>query len=295
MKLKLGIPKGSLQDATIQLFQRAGFNIYVSTRSYFPSIDDPEVECMLIRAQEMARYVCDGVLDAGLTGQDWIAEHKLGGNSRHALTSIADLVYAKQSFGKVRWVLAAPEDSRFKVPTDLSGATIATELVRVTKAYFDRLEVPVNVEFSWGATEVKPPVLADAIVEATETGSTLRANRLRILDTVMESNTQLIANDAALADTWKRLKIDNIALLLRAAIEAQGRVGLMLNVRREHLPNVLALLPALQRPTISSLSDEEWVAVNTIIEERTVRDLIPKVKAAGGQGIVEYPLNKIVV
>jgi ATP phosphoribosyltransferase len=295
MKLKLGIPKGSLQDATIQLFQRAGFNIYISTRSYFPSIDDPEVECMLIRAQEMARYVCDGVLDAGLTGQDWIAEHKLGGNSRHALTSIADLVYAKQSFGKVRWVLAAPEDSRFKVPTDLSGATIATELVRVTKAYFDRLEVPVNVEFSWGATEVKPPVLADAIVEATETGSTLRANRLRILDTVMESNTQLIANDAALADTWKRLKIDNIALLLRAAIEAQGRVGLMLNVRREHLPNVLALLPALQRPTISSLSDEEWVAVNTIIEERTVRDLIPKVKAAGGQGIVEYPLNKIVV
>jgi ATP phosphoribosyltransferase len=295
MKLKLGIPKGSLQDATIQLFQRAGFNIYVSTRSYFPSIDDPEVECMLIRAQEMARYVCDGVLDAGLTGQDWIAEHKLGGDSKHALTSIADLVYAKQSFGKVRWVLAAPEDSRFKAPTDLSGATIATELVRVTKAYFDRLDVPVNVEFSWGATEVKPPVLADAIVEATETGSTLRANRLRILDTVMESNTQLIANDAALADTWKRLKIDNIALLLRAAIEAQGRVGLMLNVRREHLPRVLELLPALQRPTISSLSDEEWVAVNTIIEERTVRDLIPKVKAAGGQGIVEYPLNKIVV
>ncbi len=295
MKLKLGIPKGSLQEATIQLFQRAGFNIYVSTRSYFPSIDDPEIECMLIRAQEMARYVCDGVLDAGLTGQDWIAEHKLGGNSRHSLTSIADLVYAKQSFGKVRWVLAAPEDSRFNTPSDFSGATIATELVRVTKAYFDNINVPVNVEFSWGATEVKPPVLADAIVEATETGSTLRANRLRILDTVMESNTQLIANDAALADAWKRTKIENIALLLRAAIEAQGRVGLMLNVRRADLQKVLALLPALQRPTISSLSDEEWVAVNTIIEERTVRDLIPKVKAAGGQGIVEYPLNKIVV
>jgi ATP phosphoribosyltransferase len=295
MKLKLGIPKGSLQEATIQLFQRAGFNIYVSTRSYFPSIDDPEIECMLIRAQEMARYVCDGVLDAGLTGQDWIAEHKLGGDSRHSLTSIADLVYAKQSFGKVRWVLAAPEDSRFNTPSDFSGATIATELVRVTKAYFDNINVPVNVEFSWGATEVKPPVLADAIVEATETGSTLRANRLRILDTVMESNTQLIANDAALADAWKRTKIENIALLLRAAIEAQGRVGLMLNVRRADLQKVLALLPALQRPTISSLSDEEWVAVNTIIEERTVRDLIPKVKAAGGQGIVEYPLNKIVV
>ena len=295
MKLKLGIPKGSLQDATIHLFARAGFNIYVSTRSYFPSIDDPEIECMLIRAQEMARYVCDGVLDAGLTGQDWIAEHKLGGNSKHSLTPIADLVYAKQSFGKVRWVLAAPEDSRFKTPTDFANATIATELVRVTKAYFDRLDVPVNVEFSWGATEVKPPVLADAIVEATETGSTLRANRLRILDTVMESNTQLIANDLALADEWKRTKIENIALLLRAAIEAQGRVGLMLNVRRADLDRVLALLPALQRPTISSLSDNDWVAVNTIIEERTVRDLIPRLKVAGGQGIVEYPLNKIVV
>ena len=295
MKLKLGIPKGSLQDATIQLFARAGFNIYVSTRSYFPSIDDPEIECMLIRAQEMARYVCDGVLDAGLTGQDWIAEHKLGGATKHSLTSIADLIYAKQSFGKVRWVLAAPEDSRFKVPTDFANATIATELVRVTKAYFDKLNVPVNVEFSWGATEVKPPVLADAIVEATETGSTLRANRLRILDTVMESNTQLIANDVALADEWKRTKIENIALLLRAAIEAQGRVGLMLNVRRADLERVLALLPALQRPTISSLSDNEWVAVNTIIEERTVRDLIPRLKTAGGQGIVEYPLNKIVV
>ena len=295
MTLKLGIPKGSLQDSTIQLFQRAGFTIYVSTRSYFPSVDDPELECMLIRAQEMARYVCDGVLDAGLTGQDWIREHQLGGASRHSLTSVADLIYAKQSFGKVRWVLAAPEGSRFKQPADFEGATIATELVRVTKAYFDALNVNVNVEFSWGATEVKPPVLADAIVEATETGSTLRANRLRIIDTVMESNTQLIANDAALADPWKRTKIENVALLLRAAIEAQGRVGLMLNVRRADLPKILALLPALQRPTISSLSDEEWVAVNTIIEEKTVRDLIPKVKAAGGQGIVEYPLNKIVV
>ena len=294
MTLKLGIPKGSLQDATIQLFARAGFNIRVNSRSYFPTIDDPDIECMLIRAQEMARYVCDGVLDAGLTGQDWIEEHKLGG-AKHPLTSIADLIYAKQSFGKVRWVLAAPEDSRFKSPTDFADATIATELVRVTKAYFDRLGVPVNVEFSWGATEVKPPVLADGIVEATETGSTLRANRLRILDTVMESNTQLIANDTALADPWKRTKIDNIALLLRAAIDAQGRVGLMLNVRRTDLEKILALLPALHRPTISSLSDADWVAVNTILEERTVRDLIPKVKAAGGEGIVEYPLNKIVV
>jgi ATP phosphoribosyltransferase len=294
MTLKLGLPKGSLQDATVQLFARAGFNIYVSSRSYFPSIDDPEIECMLIRAQEMARYVADGVLDAGLTGQDWIAEHQ-NGHPGSPLTPIADLVYAKQSFGKVRWVLAAPEDSPFERPEDLAGRTIATELVRVTRAYFERLGVPVDVEFSWGATEVKPPVLADAIVEATETGSTLRANRLRILDTVMESNTQLIANTAALQDAWKRTKIDNIALLLRAAIEAQGRVGLMLNVKRPDLPAILGLLPALQRPTISPLSDEEWVAVNTIIEERTARDLIPRLKTAGGQGIVEYPLNKIVV
>jgi ATP phosphoribosyltransferase len=295
MKLKLGIPKGSLQDATIHLFARAGFNVYVSTRSYFPAIDDPEIECMLIRAQEMARYVSDGVLDAGLTGQDWIAEHELGDGTTGVLTSIADLIYAKQSFGKVRWVLAAPEDSPFQSARDLNGKTIATELVRVTRAYFARHGADVHVEFSWGATEVKPPVLADAIVEATETGSTLRANRLRILDTVMESNTQLVGNNTALADSWKRTKLENIALLLRAAIEAQGRVGLMLNVRRADLAAVLALLPALQRPTISALSDEDWVAVNTIIEERTVRDLIPRLKAARAQGIVEYPLNKIVL
>jgi len=295
MKLKLGIPKGSLQDATIQLFARAGFNLYVSTRSYFPTIDDPEIECMLIRAQEMARYVSDGVLDAGLTGQDWIAEHELGDGTTGALTSMADLIYAKQSFGKVRWVLAAPDDSPFQSAKDLDGKTVATELVRVTRAYFARHGTEVHVEFSWGATEVKPPVLADAIVEATETGSTLRANRLRILDTVMESNTQLVANNAALADAWKRTKLENIALLLRAAIEAQGRVGLMLNVRRADLDGVLALLPALQRPTISALSDQDWVAVNTIIEERTVRDLIPRLKTARAQGIVEYPLNKIVL
>ena len=296
MKLKLGIPKGSLQDATIQLFARAGFNIYVGSRSYFPSIDDPEIECMLIRAQEMARYVSDGVLDAGLTGLDWIDEHKCGRDAHACVSSLADLIYAKQSFGKVRWVLAVPEDSAFRSPQDLGGATIATELVQVTRRYFERLHVPVRkVEFSWGATEVKPPVLADAIVEATETGSTLRANRLRILDTVMESNTQLIANDTSLGDGWKRTKIENVALLLRAAIEAQGRVGLMLNVRRDDMQKVLSLLPALQRPTISSLSDQEWVAVNTIIEERTVRDLIPRLKAAGAQGIVEYPLNKIVL
>ena len=295
MTLKLGIPKGSLQEATVQLFARAGFNIYVSSRSYFPAIDDPEIECMLIRAQEMARYVSDGVLDAGLTGQDWILEHELGDGTTGVIEPMADLVYAKQSFGKVRWVLAAPEDGAIKSAADLSGKTIATELVRVTRRYFERQQVPVNVEFSWGATEVKPPVLADAIVEATETGSTLRANRLQILDTVMESNTQLIANTSALKDAWKRTKLENVALLLKAAIEAQGRVGLMLNARRADLGTILALLPALQRPTISGLSDEDWVAVNTIIEERTVRDLIPRLKMAGAQGIVEYPLNKIVL
>ena len=295
MTIKLGLPKGSLQDATIQLFARAGFNVHVSSRSYFPTIDDPEIECMLIRAQEVARYVSDGVLDAGLTGQDWIAEHEAGLSAGIPLVSVADLVYSKQSFGKVRWVLAAPEDSRFKRPQDLEGATIATELVRVTRAYFERLGIAVNVEFSWGATEVKPPILADAIVEATETGSTLRANRLRIIDTIMESNTRLIANATALADDWKRTKIENVALLLRAAIEAQGHVGLMLNVRRDDLPAVLGLLPALQRPTISPLSDADWIAVNTVIEERAVRDLIPRLKAARAQGIVEYPLNKIVL
>lgn len=293
-RLKLGLPKGSLQDATIQLFARAGFNIYASTRSYFPAIDDPEIECMLIRAQEMARYVADGVLDAGLTGQDWIAEHAAAAGGAN-IAPLADLIYAKQSFGKVRWVLAVPEDSRYQAPQDLEGATIATELVRATQAYFERLGIRVNVEFSWGATEVKPPVLADAIVEVTETGSSLRANRLRVIDTVMESNTQLIANRASLDDTWKRTKLQNIALLLRAAIEAQGRVGIMLNVRRSDLDAVLGLLPALQRPTISPLADGEWVALNTIIEERTVRDLIPRLKSANAQGIVEYPLNKIVL
>jgi ATP phosphoribosyltransferase len=295
MKLRLGIPKGSLQDATVQLFARAGFNLSVSTRSYFPAIDDPEIECMLIRAQEMARYVSDGVLDAGLTGLDWIAEHEAGDGTTGVIEPIADLIYAKQSFGKVRWVLAAPEDSDIQSAKDLEGKTIATELVRATKAYFRKQGVNVKVEFSWGATEVKPPMLADAIVEVTETGSSLRANRLRIIDTLMESNTQLFANKTALADEWKRTKLENIALLLRAAIEAHGRVGLMLNVRRADKEKVLALLPALQRPTISDLSDPEWLAINTIIEERTARDLIPKLKASGGRGIVEYPLNKIVL
>ena len=293
MKLRLGLPKGSLQDSTVQLFARAGFNIYVSPRSYFPTIDDPEIECTLIRAQEMARYVAVDAVDAGLTGQDWIAEHQAATGDR--VVTIADLIYSKQSFRKVRWVLAVPEESRFRTPEDLRGATIATELVRATESYFAARNVKVNVEFSWGATEVKPPELADAIVEATETGSTLRANHLRIIDTVLESNPQLIASEAAAADEWKREKLDNIALLLRAGIEAQDRVGLMLNVQRADLSRILTLLPALQRPTVAPLSDDDWVSINTVLDERTVRELIPKLKAAGGHGIVEYPLNKIVL
>ena len=293
MKLRLGLPKGSLQDSTIELFARAGFNIYASPRSYFPAIDDPEIECTLIRAQEMARYVADEAVDAGLTGQDWIAEHREATGGQ--VTPIADLVYSKQSFRKVRWVLAVPEDSRFRTVEDLEGGTVATELVRVTEAYFAQRNMNVNVEFSWGATEVKPPRLADAIVEATETGSTLRANHLRIIDTVMTSNPQLIANERALADEWKRGKLDNISLLLKAGIEAQDRVGLMLNARRDELDAVLALLPALQRPTVAPLSDDGWVSISTVLEEREVRELIPKLKAAGGHGIVEYPLNKVVL
>jgi ATP phosphoribosyltransferase len=293
--LKLGIPKGSLEESTVALFRRAGYEIRTSSRSYFPSIDDPEIECMLIRAQEMARYVSDGVLDAGLTGMDWIEEHAIGHPEQTPLVPVCDLVYSKQSFGKVKWVLAVPEDSPVKKAEDLQGKRIATELVRVTKDWFEKKGTTVDVEFSWGATEVKPPVLADAIVEATETGSTLRANRLRIVDTLMESNTRLVANPAVMQDAWKREKIETLALLLKAAIAAQGRVGLMLNVKRTDLDAVIAQLPALQRPTISSLSDPDWVAVNTIVEEKTVRTLIPRLKAAGGQGIVEYPLNKIVL
>ncbi len=288
-KLRLGIPKGSLQDATIALFAAAGFKIYANGRSYFPSTDDLELECMLIRAQEMARYVEQGVLDAGLTGLDWVVE------SGRKVATVCDLIYAKQSRGKVRWVLAVPEDSPFQRAEDLEGKTIATELVEVTKQYFASKKVNVQVDFSWGATEVKPPMLADAIVEVTETGSSLRANRLRIMETVLESNTQVIANAKAYADDWKRRKIDNIALMLQGAIAAQGRVGLMLNVEKKNLPAILAVLPALNSPTVSQLSDSEWVAVSTILEESVVRDVIPRLKEAGGTGIVEYPLNKVVM
>src|SRR5262250_1537299 len=270
MKLKLGIPKGSLESATIDLFRRAGFNITTSSRSYFPAIDDPEIECMMIRAQEMARYVEDGVLDVGLTGRDWIEESE-----------------AK--------VLAVAESSNFQTVKDLEGKIIATELVSTTQRYLAANGVTAKVEFSWGATEVKTPVLADAIVEVTETGSSLRANKLKIIDTVLESNTQLIVNRESWTDDWKRRKLEDMRLLLEGAINALGKVGLMLNVHKDALRAVLDVLPALKRPTISHLSDDEWLAVNTILDESTVRDIIPRLKKAGGQGIVEYPLNKIVL
>jgi ATP phosphoribosyltransferase len=287
-KLRLGIPKGSLENATIDIFRRAGFQINTSSRSYFPSIDDPDIECMLIRAQEMARYVEDGILDAGLTGRDWVEE--VGAD----VVPLADLVYSRASFSKVRWVLAVPENSPIHSVKDLEGKIIATELVGATKRYLERNGVTAKVEFSWGATEVKPPVLADAIVEVTETGSSLRANRLRIVETVLESNTQLIANKNSLEEPFKKRKLADIKLLLDGAIAALGKVGLMLNVEKENLPAILQLLPALKKPTISQLSDDGWVAVNTILEEWTVRNLIPRLREAGGQGIVEYPLNKII-
>lgn len=288
MTLKLGIPKGSLENATIDLFRRAGFQITVNSRSYFPAIDDPNIECMLIRAQEMARYVEDGVLDAGLTGLDWIAE------TGATIEPIADLVYAKQSFGRVRWVLAVPENSDVVSVKDLEGKVIATELVETTKRYLERNGVNAKVEFSWGATEVKPPVLADAIVEVTETGSSLRANNLRIVETVLESNTQLIANTESWKDVTKKQQLLDIKMLLDGAIAAMGKVGLMMNTPRSSLQAVLDVLPALKTPTVSTLSDENWLALNTILDESTVRTIIPRLKAVGATGIVEYPLNKIV-
>ena len=288
-QLKLGIPKGSLQDATIDLFARAGWRISLSARSYVPSIDDPEIECLMVRAQEMARYVETGALDAGITGHDWVVETEAN------VAELAELVYAKQRLARVRWVLAVPEDSGIRQPSDLSGKIIATEVVKTTEKYLARHGVKARVEFSWGATEVKVPRLADAIVEVTETGASLRANRLRIVDTVLESATVFIMNCEAAATSWKRKKAENLILMLQGAIDATNKVGLMLNVRREHLDAVLAVLPALKNPTISTLSDPDWVAVNTIIEEAVVRQILPKLKAAKAQGIVEYPLNKIVL
>jgi ATP phosphoribosyltransferase len=287
--LGLGLPKGSLQDATLQLFARAGWRVTVNSRSYFPGIDDPEINCMLVRAQEMARYVETGALDAGITGRDWVLE------TGAEVVEIAELPYAKQSLSTVRWVLAVPDESPMKSARDLEGKVIATEVVNLTRKYLERHGVNARVEFSWGATEVKVPQLADAIVEITETGSSLRANRLRIVDTVLESRTVFIANKSAAANPWIREKISNLVLLLQGAIAAYNKVGIMLNVRRENLDAVLNALPALKNPTISTLSDPAWVAINTIVDEDVVRHLIPKLKAANAQGIVEYPLNKIVI
>src|SRR5499425_3003531 len=288
-RLKLGIPKGSLQEATLDLFARAGWKITIGSRSYVPTIDDTEIECLMVRAQEMARYVETGALDAGITGHDWVVE------TGAAVEELAELVYAKQRLARVRWVLAVPEDSPVREPRDLEGKVIATEVVRITERYLQQHNARARVEFSWGATEVKVPQLADAIVEVTETGSSLRANRLRVVDTVLESATVFIMNRNAAADSWKREKVENLILMLQGAIAAASKVGLLLNVHKNDLDGVLGVLPALKKPTISALSDPEWVAVNTIIEEAVVRQILPKLKAAKAQGIVEYPLNKIVL
>ena len=286
--LKLGIPAGSLQEATGELFRRAGFKITFSSRSYFPAIDDDDIECMLIRAQEMARYVENGVLDAGLTGHDWIVE-------THAdVHEVSELVFSKVSRRPVRWVLCVPNESSVKTVQDLEGKRIATEAVGLTQAYLEKHGVQARVEFSWGATEVKPPRLADAIVEVTETGSSLRANNLRIVDEVLQSTTRFIANHTAYQDSWKKQKIDDLALMLHGAIAAEGKVGLMMNVPRDRVGQVLSLLPALQKPTVSSLADEDWVDIVTVVDEVVVRSIIPRLKSAGARGIVEYPLNKVI-
>ncbi len=286
--LRLGLPKGSLQNTTVKLFGQAGFDLRIPDRSYYPKIDDPEIDCILIRAQEVARYVDQGVLDAGITGVDWTLE------CRAKVKEMADLRAPWPNYGPVRWVVAVNEGSSIRKPRDLEGKRVATEVVNLTRRYLKQRGVSAVVEFSWGATEVKPPVLADAIVDVTETGSSLRANSLRVIDTVVESTPRFIANRAAHADTWKKEKMDRVLLLLKGAIRAVDRVGLMLNAPRAKLDAIVAILPALGTPTISPLADERWVAINTIIEERLATMLLPKLAAAGARGIVEYPLNKII-
>jgi len=286
--LKLGIPAGSLQEATGELFRKAGYNIKFSSRSYYPEIDDPEIECLLIRAQEMARYVEQGVLDAGITGYDWIIEQQA------SVHEVCELMFSKVSRRPVRWVLCVPDDSPVQTVKDLQGKRIATEVVGLTKSFLARHGVTAQIEFSWGATEVKPPRLADAIVEVTETGSSLRANNLRIVAEVLQSTTRFIANTSAWSHEWKRAKIDNLALMLKSCLAAEGKVGLMMNVRRADLVRVLEQLPALQKPTVSSLSDPDWVDVNTVVDESFVRVVVPKLKLAGARGIVEYQITKII-
>ena len=286
--LKLGIPAGSLNEATVDLFQRAGYRITSSSRSYFPEIDDDEIECLMVRAQEMARYVEQGVLDAGITGHDWVMET---GADVH---EVCELIFSKVSRRPARWVLCVPNDAPVRSVKDLEGKRIATEIVNVTRTYLKRHGVHAQVEFSWGATEAKPPRLVDAIVELTETGSSIRANNLRIVDEILQSTPRIIANHDAMADSEKSRKLENIALMLRSCLAAEGKVGLMMNARRGDLDAILSLLPALKKPTVSALSDDEWIAVHTIIEESVVRTLIPKLKAAGARGIVEYGINKII-
>lgn len=286
--LKLGIPKGSLQDATAALFEKAGWKIKFSSRSYYPTIDDDEIECLLIRAQEIARYVADGVLDAGLTGKDWVQENRVD------VEEIADLVYSKTSTRPVRWVIAVPNDSPVKTVKDLQDKRIATEAVNMTVDYLKQHGVTASVEFSWGATEVKPPKLADAIVEITETGSSLRANNLRIIDTIMESNTKFIMNKDAFKDEWKRTKAERIVLMLKGAMAANQKVGIMMNVPRKNMDAVLKLLPPGTKPTISDLTDQDWADLMLILEEKLVREIVPDLKKAGAEDIVEFPLNKLI-
>ncbi|HKI49337.1 MAG TPA: ATP phosphoribosyltransferase [Desulfobacteria bacterium] len=286
--LKLGIPKGSLEEATVNLFAKAGYQIKISSRSYFPSIDDDEIECMLIRAQEIARYVADGVLDAGLTGKDWVQENRV------EVEDVADLVYSKVSSRPVRWVLAVPNDSPIKTVKDLQGKRIATEVVNMTTDYLKKHGVTASVEFSWGATEVKPPKLADAIVEVTETGNSLRANNLRILDTLMESNTKFIMNKDAFKDGWKKNKVDRLILMLKGAMAANKKVGMLMNVPKKSLDAVMKILPPEVKPTLANLTDENWVDLTVILEEKLVREIVPDLKSAGAEDIVEFPLNKII-
>ncbi len=289
MKLKLGLPKGSLEEATIRMFKKAGFNISIGSRSYFPSIDDEEIEPFLLRAQEMARYVGDGALDCGITGADWTME------SGSDIVKVTGLIYGKQGMRPVRWVLAVPNDSKIKSPSDFKGKRIATELVNVTAAYFKKKRIDVDIEFSWGATEAKVGAgLVDAIVELTETGSSLRANNLRTVDTICESTTVIVANKKSWKDDWKKKKIESIALLLKGAITAEEKVGLKMNVEEKNLKKIISVLPAMKKPTISKLSQKGWYAIETIVDEKTVRSIIPKLKREGAQGIIEYPLNKVI-
>ncbi len=286
--LKLGIPKGSLEEATVKLFAKAGYNIKIKSRSYFPEIDDDEIECMLIRAQEIPRYVADGVLDAGLSGKDWVQENRVD------VVEVADLVYSKQSTRPVRWVLCVPNDSPIQSVKELEGKRIATEAVNMTVDYLKKHGVTAHVEFSWGATEVKAPKLVDAIVEITETGSSLRANNLRIVDTIMESTTKFIMNKEAHKDPWKKNKVDRLVLMLNSAMAANGRVGLMMNVPKSSVDAIMKILPPGKKPTIAELSDKDWVDISVILEEKLVREIAPDLKAAGAEDIVEYPLHKII-